>query len=55
MSLEMATAKPPWSGAFDDPMAALFHIAASDGHPSIPEHLSDLVRPHLFHHLLTLT
>jgi len=39
----MATGKPPWSGAFDDQVSALFAIATSESHPPIPEHLTELV------------
>jgi mitogen-activated protein kinase kinase kinase ANP1 len=37
--IEMATGKPPWN-EFTDQVSVLFHIAASDGPPPIPAHLS---------------
>ena len=40
--LEMATARPPWSGAgpgFGSPVAAMFHIASSRAPPPLPADL----------------
>lgn len=39
--IEMATGRPPWSGAFTDQVSALFTIAASDEMPGMPADFSD--------------
>jgi len=40
--IEMSSGKPPWSGAFDDQVSALFAIATTVSCPPIPENLSEL-------------